>query len=59
MNEGAYAHFEAQIQPVSDPYMRIEWYKDGRSITASSRITTIYNFGYKLQRDGQIIFFQI
>lgn len=45
MNEGAYAHFEAQIQPVSDPYMRIEWYKDGRSITASSRITTIYNFG--------------
>lgn len=48
MNEGAYAHFEAQIQPVSDPYMRIEWYKDGRSITASSRITTIYNFGWVL-----------
>ena len=46
MNEGSYAHFEAQIQPVSDPYMKIEWYKDGRSITASSRITTIYNFGY-------------
>ncbi len=45
MNEGSYAHFEAQIQPVSDPYMKIEWYKDGRSITASSRITTIYNFG--------------
>ena len=45
MNEGAYAHFEAQIQPVSDPYMKIEWCKDGRSITASSRITTIYNFG--------------
>ena len=45
MNEGAYAHFEAQINPVSDPYMRIEWTKDGRSITASSRISTIYNFG--------------
>ena len=45
MNEGAYAHFEAQINPVSDPYMRIEWAKDGRSITASSRISTIYNFG--------------
>lgn len=46
MNEGAYAHLEAQIEPVSDPYMRIEWSKDGRSITASSRITTIFNFGY-------------
>ena len=47
MNEGAYAHFEAQITPVGDPYMRVEWYKDSRSITASSRITTIFNFGYK------------
>ena len=46
MNEMAYAHFEAQINPVSDPHMRIEWSKDGRSITASSRITTIHNFGY-------------
>lgn len=45
MNEGAYAHLEAQVTPVGDPYMRIEWYKNGQSITASSRITTIYNFG--------------
>lgn len=33
--EGKYAHFEAQVQPLSDPFMRIEWYKDGKSITAS------------------------
>lgn len=26
--------------------MKVEWYKDGRPITASSRITTIFNFGY-------------
>ncbi len=45
LNEGAHAHFEAQIAPVGDPNMRVEWYKDGRSITASSRITTIFNFG--------------
>ncbi|KAG0723055.1 Titin [Chionoecetes opilio] len=44
--EGKYAHFEAQVQPLSDPFMRIEWYKDGKSITASSRINVIYNFGY-------------
>ena len=46
LNEGGHAHFEAQITPVGDPFMRIELYKDGRSITASSRITTMFNFGY-------------
>ncbi|KAK8746935.1 hypothetical protein OTU49_016904 [Cherax quadricarinatus] len=44
--EGKYAHFEAQLHPVSDPFMRIEWFKDGKHITASSRINVIYNFGY-------------
>lgn len=44
--EGKNAHFEAQLTPVNDPKMRVEWYKDGRPITASSRITAIFNFGY-------------
>lgn len=46
LQEGRNAHFEAQLTPVSDPTMKVEWYKDGRAITASSRITTIFNFGY-------------
>ncbi|XP_045531935.1 titin isoform X5 [Pieris brassicae] len=46
LQEGRNAHFEAQLTPVSDPTMRVEWYKDGKSITASSRITAIFNFGY-------------
>lgn len=46
IEEGKNAHFEAQLTPVSDPTMRVEWYKDGRAITASSRITAIFNFGY-------------
>lgn len=46
LEEGKNAHFEAQITPVSDPTMRVEWYKDGHPITASSRITAIFNFGY-------------
>lgn len=46
IEEGRNAHFEAQITPVSDPTMRVEWYKDGRAITASSRTTAIFNFGY-------------
>uniref|UniRef100_A0A1I8N5F2 Ig-like domain-containing protein n=2 Tax=Musca domestica TaxID=7370 RepID=A0A1I8N5F2_MUSDO len=46
LEEGKNAHFEAQVNPVNDPTMRVEWYKDGRPITASSRITAIFNFGY-------------
>ena len=33
--EGRNAHFEAQLTPVSDPTMKVEWYRDGRPITAS------------------------
>ncbi|CAG0890532.1 unnamed protein product [Cyprideis torosa] len=44
--EGAYAHFEAQLIPVSDPYMKVEWYHNGQFLVASSRISTIFNFGY-------------
>lgn len=35
LQEGRNAHFEAQLTPVSDPTMKVEWYKDGRPITAS------------------------
>lgn len=46
LEEGRNAHFEGQISPVNDPTLRVEWYKDNRPITASSRITAIFNFGY-------------
>lgn len=46
LEEGRNAHFEGQITPVNDPTLRVEWYKDGHPITASSRITAIFNFGY-------------
>ena len=38
--------FFLQVNPISDHTMRIEWLKDGRPITASSRIGTIFSFGY-------------
>jgi titin len=45
--EGRSVHLEAQLsEPISDPSLKIDWLKDGRALTASSRITTIYNFGY-------------
>lgn len=36
LQEGRNAHFEAQLNPVSDPTMKVEWYKDGKPITAST-----------------------
>lgn len=46
MAEGSNVHLEAQVNPVSDHTMTIDWFKDGKAITASSRIGTIYSFGY-------------
>lgn len=43
LQEGRNAHFEAQLTPVSDPTMKVEWYKDGRSITASKWIALLFN----------------
>lgn len=43
--EGAFARFEAQIQPVNDPTMRVEWFVNGRPLTSSSRINTTFSFG--------------
>merc|ERR1719402_1076416 len=44
--EGSSIKLEGQINPSSDSSMKIEWYKDGQPITASSRIGTIFSFGY-------------
>ena len=44
--EGSSIKLEAQVTPSSDSSMSIEWFKDGKPITASSRIGTIFSFGY-------------
>ena len=48
VTEGKYAHFEAQLHPVSDPFMKIEWFKDGKHITASKfkNIINLINLSY-------------
>ena len=33
--EGGYAHFEARLEPIGDPSLKVEWMKDGRPIEAS------------------------
>ena len=44
--EGQNAHFEAKVTPITDPSLRIEWYKDGRPITVGHRFRPIHDFGY-------------
>lgn len=54
LQEGRNAHFEAQLHPVSDPTMKVEWYMNGKPITASmfsytilyqlKTVTQLYNY---------------
>lgn len=46
MTEGKHAHFECKVEPVTDPNLKIEWYKNGRPITVGHRFRPIHDFGY-------------
>lgn len=46
VTEGSSAHFEAKLVPVGDPHLRVEWYKDGKPIPASNRMSTLHDFGF-------------
>ncbi|CAN8024063.1 unnamed protein product, partial [Ixodes persulcatus] len=46
VKENSTVHFEARLEPTGDSSMRVEWFKDGRALEASSRTTTFFNFGY-------------
>lgn len=46
MTEGKHAHFECKIEPVTDPNLKIEWFKNGRPITIGHRFRPIHDFGY-------------
>ena len=44
--EGSRAHFEAKVHPVGDPTMRLDFYFNGKSLSASSRANITYRFGF-------------
>ncbi|CAG2106124.1 unnamed protein product, partial [Medioppia subpectinata] len=46
VSEGGNARFEAQITPVNDPTLRIEWFLNGQPLMSGSRISTVFSFGY-------------
>jgi hypothetical protein len=43
--EGQSAHFEAQLIPVNDPELTVEWYLNGKPLIAGHRFRTFHDFG--------------
>lgn len=46
MSEGSHAHFECKLEPVTDPNLKVEWFKNGRPVTVGHRFRPIHDFGY-------------
>ncbi len=44
--EGGVAHLEAQIEPIHDPDLRVEFMHNGKPLKQGSRIHTLSDFGY-------------
>jgi len=44
--EGQTAHFEAQVTPLHDPNLRIEFYHNGKPLPSASRFRITFDFGY-------------
>ncbi|KAM3716725.1 Kettin [Dirofilaria immitis] len=46
VEESDYCRFETQIAPINDPYMKIEWFKDGKPVLIGHRFRSILDFGF-------------
>ena len=46
LREGQRAHFEAKLEPITDPNLQVEWLKDGKPIIVGHRFRPIHDFGY-------------
>ena len=44
--EGKNAHFEAKLEPVTDPNLQVEWLKNGEPVIVGHRFRPIHDFGY-------------
>lgn len=40
------SHFECKLEPLNDPNLAVQWYKDGKPLTIGSRFVHIHDFGY-------------
>ncbi|CAB3397921.1 unnamed protein product [Caenorhabditis bovis] len=46
LKEGQSVHMDCVVQPINDPTLKIEWFRDGQPLMFGSRIRTIHDFGY-------------
>ncbi len=46
LREGQRAHFEAKLEPVTDPHLQVEWLKDGQPVIVGHRFRPLHDFGY-------------
>ena len=46
LREGQNAHFECKLEPVADPNLKVEWFKNGVPVTVGHRFRPIHDFGY-------------
>lgn len=43
--EGQHVYLEAQVEPRADPNLRVEWFKNGISLTTGARLRSTFDFG--------------
>ena len=53
--ENSLAHFETRLTPVNDSSMRVEWYHNGKQLSAGSRIKTINDFGFVILEVANVL----
>ncbi|CAD5224123.1 unnamed protein product [Bursaphelenchus okinawaensis] len=46
VEEGDFCRFETQVAPLNDPYLKIEWYRDGKPVNIGNRFRNNLEFGY-------------
>lgn len=55
LEEGQSAHFEAKIEPLHDPTLRVEFFHNGKALQQASRIHTVCDFGYVALDIGKLV----
>ena len=55
LGENALAHFETRLTPINDPSMKVEWFHNGKNLSAGSRIKTINDFGFVILEVANVL----
>lgn len=47
LNEGQLAHFECRLEPVNDSSLRVEWFRNGKSLPVGKHISILMIYAHK------------